>query len=739
MASNSRGSPKLARNELLESRIPPPTFFSQGAVGNNGNINPDIENPDGTSTSKRRRNSMGSGAGTNTTVISRMINKSISTVANRNTDTDRIVHIRKRSRSSVADHQTSTANKRTSRLTTFETTTNRNRASFGVNLESSQGTGNKDPRNLRDRNVQSAMQQEILDYLINNKFDIETSHPVSLKTFKQPTQKGFTTIFNWRYLRSDPGYRFTKSVESELYQILKNLEYPYLDTISKSQISAVGGSSWYRFQGLLHWMVQLNIKLEKLSNAWENPMLNQPTLEMANVTGPVKSLDEQRRIMGKYEKISENLVLDYLSESYKTFLTGEDDYSDSMNKFSLGCEKFTRIISSDIDAVNAENQKLVREYHALQEKSSLFKSSLEKFNALKGDVAKYQNYINTMDEKSKEWPKKLDRMKVESEKKMREVTQLENDIRTKLSAMEEKGLSLELFEERSKKRSDLQKELSNIQEECDKLAAEVIRRKQEQNSLVRNVMSALKQYNVTLERMFEKRESLPRSGDEKSNTNNGTKDKLGDLADRDTLRIELSEKELKGTEDNTQAITYQKLFGGVSSDNGKAGSVIEERRLSLLALDQHIQARVAELSIENENLKAQISDLKNDIISKNTEAQNLEKDFASLRSKVSAQRQQNDTDLVNHRLQLEELQNRNQRSLKDVDAKLLKANQLLDAKRKEFEILQQDLRDELYALKNRIEDVIKSSLQFKEGIENSVEATKDNISSVLNEVRNLEQ
>ena len=74
-----------------------------------------------------------------------------------------------------------------------------------------------------------------------------------------------------------------------------------------------------------------------------------------------------------------------------------------------------------------------------------------------------------------------------------------------------------------------------------------------------------------------------------------------------------------------------------------------------------------------------------------------------------------------------------------MDAKLLKANQLLDAKRKEFEILQQDLRDELYALKNRIEDVIKSSLQFKEGIENSVEATKDNISSVLNEVRNLEQ
>ncbi len=86
-------------------------------------------------------------------------------------------------------------------------------------------SGSRDPRPLRDKNFQSAIQQEIFDYLIQNTFEIDTNYPISLKTLKQPTQKSFVTIFKWLYLRLDPGYTFTKSIEYEVYQLLKFVTY----------------------------------------------------------------------------------------------------------------------------------------------------------------------------------------------------------------------------------------------------------------------------------------------------------------------------------------------------------------------------------------------------------------------------------------------------------------------------------------------------------------------------------
>ena len=288
-----------------ESQIPIPSY-SQPTMSS---YSQSQENRPVVNATNKRRNSVSSG----TIGLSSMINKSI--------DQQKNSSMRKRARTTMINDNRSTSLNRSdseNRRRSLPSRSNNNRRSslnekpsrylnIGLGptsdfirnepnymLNSGTTLNNKDTRPLRDRNFQQAIQQEIIDYLLQNKFDIETNHPVSIKSLKQPTQKGFLIIFKWLYQRIDPGHKFNRSVESDIYQILKNLQYPYLESINKSQISAVGGSSWHKFLGMLHWLVRVNMKMDQIMNKQDNDMIdNQPTQEMVSVNKPIKTQDEQ--------------------------------------------------------------------------------------------------------------------------------------------------------------------------------------------------------------------------------------------------------------------------------------------------------------------------------------------------------------------------------------------------------------------------------------------------------------
>ena len=178
----------------------------------------------------------------------------------------------------------------------------------------------RDPRPLRDKNFQNLLQQEIYSYLNEQKFDVETNHPISLKALKQPTQKDFIYIFKWLYLRLDPGYIFTKSLEHEVYSILRTMQYPYLATINKSQISAVGGSNWPKFIGMLHWLVVINKKLDDCLASLDVSITNQVTQDITVLNQPLRTVEEQEKKQEKYELMVERLFIDYITESYNCLL-----------------------------------------------------------------------------------------------------------------------------------------------------------------------------------------------------------------------------------------------------------------------------------------------------------------------------------------------------------------------------------------------------------------------------------
>lgn len=696
-----------------DSQIPMPSFSQPTLSSTNQN-----------NSENYRRNSASSASG-----LSSMINKSLMEQTASNTNDH---HIRKRSRSTLAGGSEVNVTRRRSlpsisnqnRLSIPDGTSRYSNIGLSTNTDFPQNsqynsTTNRDPRPLRDRNFQQAIQEEIIDYLLQNKFDIETNHPVSIKSLKQPTQKGFIIIFKWLYQRIDPGYKFTKSIESDVYQILKNLQYPYLESINKSQISAVGGSSWHKFLGMLHWLARINIKLDRLSDDIDQTLINQPTQEMVSINKPIQSLDAQSHIQEKYELMVENLFINYITESYKNFLNADDNYDVAMDKLTLGFEKFTHVIESDINHLNLQNEKSFTKFQFIQDISKKFSISMEKFIALKNDLEKFKNYIDSMKQKSQEWPKKLDKMHGELDNKNIEINQAETKIREILQSLDAKGLSVETIDEKLKKKSNLIDNLDTVSDTCDKLTGIIKTKKYENNGLIQNLSSVLKHYETSLNTFFQSRED---------NQTDGM------LFDKEKFKININESKLSNI-DESVPVTNEGLFGGNVNTSG--ASVLENRKIELLKMNQDISLKIERLNVENNEIRDEIVKLKEEISNKNIEYQRLEKALSQIKSEIVSQKQKNESDLVVQRIEIEELQNKNQRSLQIIDRKISDAEKLLREKTNELENWKINITKESSHLKQKSEEIVAYSSNFKTSIEDSINSTKDNILEALKEIENF--
>ncbi|RLV90894.1 putative kinetochore protein NDC80 [Spathaspora sp. JA1] len=129
----------------------------------------------------------------------------------------------------------------------------------------------RDSRPLRDRKYQELISAEIHSFLNENRFEMESGIKLSESTLKAPTQKEFIGMFTFLMRIQNPTYKFIKSPDSEIFTALKLMNYPYIDSISRSQIGAVGGQNWPTFLGVLYWLVTRNLKLLRITEGDEVP------------------------------------------------------------------------------------------------------------------------------------------------------------------------------------------------------------------------------------------------------------------------------------------------------------------------------------------------------------------------------------------------------------------------------------------------------------------------------------
>lgn len=294
---------------------------------------------------------------------------------------------------------------------------------FSIPQTSSLTVG-RDPRPLRDKNYISNIQQSLYDYLESRQFSQETNHPLTTNSLRKPTQKDFVIIFKWLYNRLDPGYKFTRSIENEVFLLLKALQYPYIDAINKSQISAVGGQNWPIYLGMLHWLMELNMTLEVFDNE------DTETSEF------------------------DQIVNKHIIPCYAAFMKNDETESLQVESFLEDLDQLLKDTEEKIELVQEECKSLEVQTKGLDDVQREI-SILETGNQnLQTDISKYEDYnsnLNVMQEKWKLQLKALQQQIKQQQEEALEIEQEKSEVENRIQNQELKPQEIDgILAERTK-------------------------------------------------------------------------------------------------------------------------------------------------------------------------------------------------------------------------------------------------------------------------------------------------
>lgn len=352
-------------------------------------------------------------------------------------------------------------------------------SSFGLGSLSQ----SKDPRPLRDKNFQASIQQEIFDFLVTHNFETEMRHPLGIKALKNPTQKDFVVIFQFLYKKVDPGYRFTKSIEHEVYYVLKNIKYPYLDSINKSQISAVGGQNWPVFLGMLYWLVQLNLKVEEIS-----------VMDFTEDEIP-EELDDGT---DQNELELERIFINYIIKSYNAFLNNIDDYTEFYNEMRSEYDKYTEDIVKQTQRLLNENVKLRDTHHKLVAESESLVAVEKKSEALESDLFKFKAYIESMENRKLKWNNVLEQIKQEMQNSEAELVRTEEEKRQIQEQISAQGLTPKDIDRMNNERDRVSKSIDAVNLRLNEISKIVHSKELEAQQAYEELSNTLKEYNFSV-------------------------------------------------------------------------------------------------------------------------------------------------------------------------------------------------------------------------------------------------
>jgi len=217
------------------------------------------------------------------------------------------------------------------------------------------------------------MAQELSEYLAHGNFDMEMKYNLSQNWMKSPTQKDFVNLFQWLYHRIDPSYRFIvgKNLDTEVVAILQQLRYPFRSSITKSQITAVGGQNWSIFLGMLHWMMQLAKMMDQYGQG---------------------SFDEASIDAG-FDVAGDRIIFNFLTDAYQEWLTMGDDEDD---------DKADEMLKPHVDAMAVKfdqaNEKYLEQLRILEAERKTLQDQIDDLSKSGPRLAKLGDEVKVLEE-----------------------------------------------------------------------------------------------------------------------------------------------------------------------------------------------------------------------------------------------------------------------------------------------------------------------------------------------------
>lgn len=307
-------------------------------------------------------------------------------------------------------------------------------------------------------------------------------HSLTQNTLKSPTQKDFNYIFQWLYKRIDPSYRFQKNIDTEVPPILKQLRYPYEKNITKSQIAAVGGTNWYTFLGVLHWMMQLAQMLDRYYQDQYDYACAEAGVD---VTG-------------------DRIIFRFLSGAYHDWLQGGEDEDDEVAE-----QRLVPHVETMAAEFEKANEKYVQELQALEEENRLLRDQLEEleknapdiakldkhFKILEDDKKKFEDYNENVQGKIDKYENRIKFLEEELEKIDLELQTTEDDRINLQSSVDKRGITIQDIDRMSTERDRLQRSVEDTLVRLDETHAKVMEKESEANMKLEELEQVTKSYN----------------------------------------------------------------------------------------------------------------------------------------------------------------------------------------------------------------------------------------------------
>ena len=330
-----------------------------------------------------------------------------------------------------------------------------------------------DPRPLRDKNYQSLIQKEIYDFCIGNRFELETGHPITPRTLKQPTQKDFVLLFQFLYAKIDPHHRFTRSVESDVFLLLKILGYPYLDGINRSSISAVGGQNWPAFLGMLYWLVKVNLT--------------------------VLGLREDTLVAP--DDIFDNIFIKYILSSYTAFIEQKEDYSDFYDAMKREYDAAKADLAVQADEKRKAQRDLLEKFSKINAQFSEVEEAREKSRALENDLKQFSEYMYKVKQRQTQWRSILDQVEADIAEAAVRLNDLEAQRKALEESIKEKGFSISEIDKLNVERDKTSRHIDTLSNRIEDLKDISAQKESDIYQTLQSLQSFVNQYNAMAARV----------------------------------------------------------------------------------------------------------------------------------------------------------------------------------------------------------------------------------------------
>ncbi|KAM3455245.1 hypothetical protein MY3296_002433 [Beauveria thailandica] len=340
----------------------------------------------------------------------------------------------------------------------------------------------RDPRPLKDRAFQARVGQELMEYMMQNNFELEMKHVLSPNVMKSPTQKDFNYMFQWLYHRIDPNHRFQKNIDQEVPPILKQLRYPFERSITKSQIAAVGGQNWSTFLGLLYWMMQLAQMLD----------------------GYVARSYDYACMDAGVDVSGDHIIFDFLSSAYRDWLAMDEDIRDEDAEKVLAphvasmAQAFDRTngrYTSELEMLEAENTRLLKEIADL-EKSTPDPAILDDhFKIMEEDKVKFEDYNHLAIQRSQKYESRIQILQEELERLNDELKEADGERRGLQKSVDALGISMQDIDRMTSEKERLQKGIESASLRLDEIKKKVADREAEASQKLDDLEDQVEKYN----------------------------------------------------------------------------------------------------------------------------------------------------------------------------------------------------------------------------------------------------